>query len=448
MTKNARKAKPMTEYEAAEREERDAYRAANEAEVLHDERYAGYTDHDAYLYEPDDIESAKARETADRQARRRKIAKAKEEAAAPGCQPLATVRPSDWTDDDVPKREWYWEGLFPYRQVSILTAEGGTGKSLLGAQVATASALEVREVFGRRLMPGPVIYLGAEDDEDEFKRRLHDIARGYGVKRSEIEDFHLIPLAGEDAILSEPNREGVMIPTEKWHRLIETVREVQPVAVYLDTAADLFGGDEIKRAQSRQFVGMLRHMAMSYDCALILLYHPSQSGVDSGTGKSGSSAWFNSVRSSVFMTREKDDKTGDLRRLKNTKTNYGKFGDGVLVKWQKGMFALVDPDAPPSPEEKKHREDAKLEFMSRFIEHTSSASSSRLSEGTNGKYSAVKTLWKAKRNSEFDLKEFEQALKDLIDDGKLEFARHRVNGRDETNLILKASPRRQYGQDH
>ncbi len=360
-------------------------------------------------------------------------------------RPLDSVLPSDWDDSDVPRRQWYWDGLMPLGQVSIFTAEGGTGKSLVGAQAGVNSALRIAEFLGRRIMGGPVVYLAAEDDEDEFKRRLHDIARHNGVKRSEIDDFHLIPMADQEPVLSEPDRHGTMQPTETWCRLVETVGRVRPVALFLDTAADLFGGDEIKRSQVRQFVAMLRALAISENCAVVLLYHPSRSGIENGRGESGSTAWFNSVRAAVFMTAEQGDETGNLRRVKNTKANYGKKGEGFLVRWEKGVFVLVDPNAPPTPEEMKRRADCKMEFMSRFTTHTSAATASRLSEGTQGKYSAVKQLLKVKGTGNYSQREFEQALKDLLDDGKLEFVTNRANGRNETNLIRKAFSAPKYG---
>lgn len=360
---------------------------------------------------------------------------------------LETVLPCDWDDTDVPQREWYWDGLIPFSQVSILTAEGGTGKSLLGAHAGVASSLHIGDFLGRRIMGGPVIYLAAEDDVDEFKRRLHDVARHHAVKRSEIDQFHLVPMADQEPVLSEPDKHGTMQPTETWSRLVETVKRKRPVALFLDTAADLFGGDEIKRAQVRQFVAMLRALAISENCAVVLLYHPSRSGIENGRGESGSTAWFNSVRAAVFMTSEQGDETGNVRRIKNTKANYGKKGDGFLVRWEKGVFVLVDPDAPPTPEELKRRSDCKLEFMSRFLAHTSSARATRLSDGMQGKYSAVKQLLAAKGAGTYSRRDFEQALRDLLDDGKLEFVTNRVNGRDESNLVVKAFSAPKYGQE-
>ena len=41
----------------------------------------------------------------------------------------------------VPPRRWCVEGWFPNRSVSLLSGDGGTGKSLLAMQLATSAAM-------------------------------------------------------------------------------------------------------------------------------------------------------------------------------------------------------------------------------------------------------------------------------------------------------------------
>jgi RecA-family ATPase len=102
----------------------------------------------------------------------------------------------------------------------------------------------------------------------------------------------------------------------------------------------LFGGEEIKRGQVRQFIGMLRKPAIDLDMAVLLLSHPSIQGMQSGTGSSGSTAWNNSVRSRLYLTADKDD--ADLRILTNKKANYGKTGGEIKLRWREGAFILDD----------------------------------------------------------------------------------------------------------
>jgi len=359
---------------------------------------------------------------------------------------LDFVSPDEWHDDDVPEREWYWEGLFPHAQVSILSAEGGTGKSLLALQTAVASALR-EDFLGLKLRPGKVVYFGAEDADDEFKRRLHDVARSHGVRRSEITDFKLVGRAGEDALLCAPHgKEGVRA-TPLWDKLVATVDYVKPVALFLDTAADVYGGDEIKRAQVRQFIGQLRKLAIEKDVAVILLYHPSQSGIESGKGTSGSTAWANSARAAVYMTRDgrKDDPDDDVRKLKTTKSNYGKFGDGLTVRWEKGVFVLDDPHRPPSVEAKAKQIRAERLFLERLDQHYAPVMRKRLTMSKSGSY-APRILLKM-GPCEFTLRDFERAMDSLLAEGKIVVETIRHDGKDVKQLVRKWEGQRRYGDD-
>jgi hypothetical protein len=187
-----------------------------------------------------------------------------------------------------------------------------------------------------------VLYLGAEDEAEEFHRRLEDICAAHDRDIGDLADLRILPLADQDALLSTPDKDGGMMPTGLFNRVDRFVKEWQPRLVVLDTAADLFGGDEVKRSQVRHFVAMLRKMAIERDCAVLLLAHPSIAGMASGSGYSGSTAWNNSVRSRLYLTSGE----GDVRILKTVKSNYGKIGDEMQIEWCEGAFVLHDPSKP------------------------------------------------------------------------------------------------------
>ncbi len=257
------------------------------------------------------------------------------------------VCPAEWHGLPLPEREWWLEDLVPMRQVTIVNGDGGVGKSLAALQLAAAGALQC-ETLGMRPMPGRVMYVGAEDEADEFHRRLADIVDAHHRQLSDLGDFRLLPLADRDALLSVPDKSGVMQPTALWTAFADAARDFQPKLIVLDTSADLFGGDEIKRGQVRQFIAMLRKLAMEIDAAIILLSHPSVSGMQSGTGSSGSTAWNNSVRSRLYLTRpDGKDNDPDLRILTTMKANYGKTGAETRMRWHDGVFVI--DDGKPSP---------------------------------------------------------------------------------------------------
>jgi len=254
---------------------------------------------------------------------------------------IKIIDPSDWEGQPIPDRRWYLEGLIPNGQVTLLSGDGGTGKSLLAYQVGLAGVLGI-ETLGFRPAEGRVVYFAAEDDEGELKRRGHDILTAMRRTWADLGGkMRVIPMAGKDAeLVAEKRRSRELELTALAQRITDLLADFLPKLLILDTAADVFGGDEINRKQVRFFVSMLRRFAMEFDLAVLLLSHPSVQGMQSGTGLSGSTAWNNSVRSRLYFTADKTDE--DLRLLKNMKANYGRKGAETKLRWHEGAFILDD----------------------------------------------------------------------------------------------------------
>jgi RecA-family ATPase len=240
----------------------------------------------------------------------------------------------------VTPRAWHVAEMIPANTVTLFGGDGGTGKSLAALQLAVATVLG-RAWFGVPIQrPGGALYVSAEDDLDEIHRRLADIAVSEYVKLADFGGLAISSLAGLDALLAVPGQAGrVLMPTGGYAALRAYIEATRPKVVILDTLADLFGGDEINRAQVRQFVGMLRSIAIDYETTVILLAHPSVAGMKDNTGLSGSTAWNNSVRSRLYMKRENDQ--SDVRVIEVKKANYGVVGQQIRVKWERGAFCLL-----------------------------------------------------------------------------------------------------------
>jgi RecA-family ATPase len=88
--------------------------------------------------------------------------------------------------------------------------------------------------------------------------------------------------------------------------------------------------------QVRQFVGLLRGTALKENVSVILLAHPSLTGLASGSGTSGSTAWNNSVRARLYL--EADDKDKNARVLKFMKSNYRPKGEPMRLIYRNGLF--------------------------------------------------------------------------------------------------------------
>jgi RecA-family ATPase len=253
------------------------------------------------------------------------------------------INPADWEGTAPPPREWIVSDYIPHKTVTLLSGDGSIGKSLLALQLAVARAT-AREWVGLLPEPGRTLILSAEDDADEMHRRLEDIRKFWGVRMADLADIRLVDLVGEDSILGSLMK-GQIEPTAMYNALDAYLTEWKPSLVILDVLADMFSGDENSRTQSRQFIGLLKRLARKHDCAFLLLAHPSLTGLNTGSGMSGSTGWNNAVRSRLyFQTAKASDGTEpnkNLRTLEGKKSNYGEVGDKIMLEWKNGLFVPV-----------------------------------------------------------------------------------------------------------
>lgn len=247
-------------------------------------------------------------------------------------------------------RQWVLDGWFPAVTVAMLFGAGGVGKTLLMQQMANAVA-EGEQFLGIDTMKMPVLSVMCEDDADEVKRRQLKIneARGIDEFGDGPENLVLWPRVGSDNVLVTWPNGGNDEPGAFYEQLCAKVAAVKgdadSVLVILDTAADTFGGNENERRTVNTFLKTyLGSLVINYNATVILLAHPSLSGLSSGSGLSGSTAWENSVRARAYLAREAD--SDDIRILSRKKSNYSDISGDSDIKliWENGV--LVIPSSP------------------------------------------------------------------------------------------------------
>jgi RecA-family ATPase len=273
-------------------------------------------------------------------------------AASAPTEPLPYIDMSSWDANPAPEREWAVENRIPMYQPHLTTGHGAIGKSLLELTRAVAHVLG-KSWLGMAVRQGPVIYLGAEDEADELHRRLEAILGHYGATFTDIVGgLHLLSYVGEDCLLGVPDSKGIIRPTDLYQGLLADAVRLRPVSVTIDTLTDVYAGDEIDRNQTTQFVKLLQHLAIKARCSVAILAHPSNSGMVTGSGLSGSTGWHNKVRSRLYMrsptTAKGEEIDSDVRELQFLKNNYGKQGDSIQIRWDAGVFVLEN--APGSLE--------------------------------------------------------------------------------------------------
>jgi RecA-family ATPase len=240
-----------------------------------------------------------------------------------------------------PERRWHVPLLIPANDVGIIGADGGEGKTTLGLQAANCTRLGFPWI-GHEIRAGAAIYLSAEEPIDELHYRLEKTSRAIAFEGKPPHSLTLISCADTDATLATfPN--GIIQPTGLFHVLTKLVAEKEARLLVLDAAADVFGGNEIDRSHVRAFIRLLRSLAITNDCAVLLLSHPSVDGMKTGRGYSGSTHWNNAVRSRFYLTTPTangSEADPDLRELALVKANRGPRGTKIMLRWRDGHFVV------------------------------------------------------------------------------------------------------------
>lgn len=244
----------------------------------------------------------------------------------------------------VPDRPWLVRDWIPRRQVTLLSGDGGAGKTIcaLILQVAAATG---QPWFGLDVERCRSLGLYAEDDDDELHHRLADIVSLTGTDWTALCDMHWRSVVNDDeTALVEADHTGAIRPTAYFRRVRQAALAFRARLLILDAATNFYGGDENRRNQVNGYVRLLRRLAIEMDGAIVLLAHPSLQGLSTGSGLSGSTHWHNAVRSRLYLTRTAgDDADPDERELTRLKANYAGAGDVLRLRWQRGGFIALEP---------------------------------------------------------------------------------------------------------
>jgi len=292
---------------------------------------------------------------------------------------------SNWDNEPVPEQEWTVLNRIPRGHCVLFSGEGAAGKSTEQLHLSAAHVLG-RDWLGTMPEAGPAIYIDAEDDEKVLHRRLAAITNHYQVTFGDLVKggLHLMSFVGQDAVLAAVNRTGRLEPMPLYRQLLEAAGDIKPIVMGIASCANVYAGSEIDRNQVQQFIGLLTRLAIVANGSVVLISHPSLTGITNDSGISGTTQWHNAVRARFYMKGIKaeagEQSDSDLREIVFKKNNYGPISENIVLRYQNGLFL---PVATPGSLEKlaadQTAENLFLELLDKFqaqgrkVSHTKTA---------------------------------------------------------------------------
>jgi RecA-family ATPase/5S rRNA maturation endonuclease (ribonuclease M5) len=294
-----------------------------------------------------------------------------EQMTQPPSTELAGIHPAkDWIGEP-PQREWIVKDWLPKGYVTALYGDGGVGKSLLAQQlmISLATGKPWMDVM---LTQRKVYALMCEDDSDELWRRQCAINTAYGLAMEDLFDLKLVSRVGNNNLLMTFDGQDAGKLTPFFDTLLIDIVDFGAEVIILDTAADLFAGNENNRSQVRQFVqNACARIARESKGAVLLCAHPSDSGITRGTGTGGSTAWNNTVRSRWYLSHNfSDEALPNQRILSRKKSNYSASKEDMDLLWSAGTLVRIYPerdDAAVEADKKRDKRDKKSQKKRELI---------------------------------------------------------------------------------
>lgn len=295
--------------------------------------------------------------------------------------PLKWLDMSRWDSEPIPDRLWSIRDRVPLRQAGLFSGEGGGGKSTIELHKDVAH-VTAKDWLGSLPEPGPAFYIGAEDDENEIHIRLAAIAKHCDTTFSALirAGLRVLPLLGQDATLCAARpKSGTVETTALYRQIYEAAGDIKPKNISVDTLSRAFAGSEINRVEVYAFAMHMQALAAVANGSVTVLSHPSLSGIASGSGISGSTAWHGAFRFRQYLTSVKaeagEQPDSDLRQLEFKKNQYGPLGETIVLRYQKGLFLPLPGVASLDKAAQEARaDDVFITLLQRFARENRNAS--------------------------------------------------------------------------
>ena len=186
--------------------------------------------------------------------------------------------------EDIPRRQWIVPGLLLRRNVTILVAPPGSGKSLLTLQMALMMGTAKRWGGWHPRGPCKTLVINAEDDSDEMRRRLYAACQEMKITAADLAQRVAIAEApgGSIIVAKADSRTKTVVEQPMVKELLKTVKEYGFDVLVVDPFAETFEGDENSNSELKWAAVLWRDIARETNCAVMLVHHTRKFNAEAG----------------------------------------------------------------------------------------------------------------------------------------------------------------------
>lgn len=195
---------------------------------------------------------------------------------------IKVVFPFPIQGQELPRRPWLVPGLLLRRQVTLVVAPPGSGKSLLTLQLAMLCTSGLTNWEGCGWAPRGryrVLIINVEEDEDEMRRRLFAAAEIMQIDQSQLGGL-CIAQTDSMVVAKADSRTKTVIATPLLERIVTTVQHLNIDIVVVDPFAETFAGDENSNSELKWAAVLWREVARRTNAAVLLVHHAKKYSQD------------------------------------------------------------------------------------------------------------------------------------------------------------------------
>jgi KaiC/GvpD/RAD55 family RecA-like ATPase len=173
----------------------------------------------------------------------------------------------------LPVRPWEVPGLLLRKQVTVLVAPPGIGKSLLTLQISLmcANGFEWGGWWPRDSYK--TLIINVEEDETEMRRRLFGAAKKMSIDQEKLIGKVFIAEATNIVVAKADSRTKTVVATPMLEKIVQTILAMQIDIVVVDPFAETFAGDENSNSELKWAAVLWREVARKTNCAVLLVHH-------------------------------------------------------------------------------------------------------------------------------------------------------------------------------
>lgn len=244
--------------------------------------------------------------------------------------------------------EYLSDGFVRKSVVNFLSGPGGVNKSRLAVQLGLCINAGV-DAIGRKTQRARFVYVSAEDDADEVTRRTQAITRK--LKLPGDSDAVYLDRYARNNVLAKVSEGGGVEHAPFYDKLRRRLAGIAGHKfVVLDSCYDFVewrGNAKVDEGAVRAFIrAVLDPLGAKTDSTLLVLWHPSRTGIAAGDMAGWSVAWENAPRSKLTLSAVEGAE--DAYELRVGKANAAKKGLAVTLYWDGGALLPrdgIDDDA-------------------------------------------------------------------------------------------------------